>query len=387
MSSTVLQHIQHLAVTIGPRGSTTPQERQAAEYARARFEALGLETHLEEFVAPRTGWRQFSVAALIGLVCQAIFLFGGRAGEIAAAIVMLLIGASVLLEANFQPNLLDGLMPKGRSQNVWARLPAAGETKRRVLLLAHLDTHRTPWVFTSPRRLAFFRLMTTLGVTGLALAGPLYLGLALAPRGPFHWLTLILVFTHLGVLILTWQPDTTPYTAGANDNASGAAIVLSLAEYLARSPLRGVEVWALCSGCEEVGARGVQDFLRRYKDDLRQMVAINLDNVGGAGAGVCYLSVEGMVFPLRPSSELLGLAEAVKADHPEWSVYPKPFTILGTDATCLMVHRIPALSFVGLTPEGRIPHWHQASDVYENVDAAGVERVEAFVLEMLRRLE
>ena len=45
MSSHAMQHIQHLSMTIGPRGSTTPQEKQAAEYARQQFEALGLETH------------------------------------------------------------------------------------------------------------------------------------------------------------------------------------------------------------------------------------------------------------------------------------------------------------------------------------------------------
>lgn len=374
-------------MTIGPRGSATPQEKQAAEYARAYFESLGLETHWEEFLSPRSGWRQFAAAALIGLICQAAFLFGGPIGRITAAAVMLLTGVSILLEAHFRPNLLDLLIPKGGSQNVWARLPAAGETRRRILLLGHLDTHRTPWAFTTPGRLAFFRLMTVLGVGGSVLAGPLYLALLFVPFGAWHWLTSLLFLTHLGVLILTWQPDTTPYTAGANDNASGAAIVLSLAGQLAKAPLENVEIWALCSGCEEVGARGVYDFIRRYKADLRAMTAINLDNVGGQGAGVCYLHTEGMVLPIKPSPELVRVAEAVKEAHPEWNVYAKPFTTLGTDATCLMVNRIPALSFVGLRPDGTLPHWHQASDVFENVDPSVVETVEAFVLEMLRTLD
>jgi Zn-dependent M28 family amino/carboxypeptidase len=83
-------------------------------------------------------------------------------------------------------------------------------------------------------------------------------------------------------LALTAQPDTTPFTHGANDNASGAAIVLSLAERLAREPLARTEVWALGSGCEEVGSYGAQAFADAHRGDLPGLVAISIDNVGGA---------------------------------------------------------------------------------------------------------
>lgn len=109
--------------------------------------------------------------------------------------------------------------------------------------------------------------------------------------------------------------------------------------------------------------------------------------MGGRGAGVCYTSVEGMVFPLRPSPELFGLAEELRVAHPELNAYPRPYTTLHTDATCLMANRVPSLSFVGLTPEGEIPDWHQASDVVERVDAGTVERTEEFVWRLLQRFD
>ena len=317
---------------------------------------------------------------------EALFLLGGQSGAIAAGIVMLFVGAAALLQANFMDSPLDWPIRKGDSQNVWARVPAADEVRRRVLLVGHLDTHRTPWVFTSPQRLAFFRLMTTLAMVGLVGSGFVYLALAFLVPPPYWPLTLVLVPVYLGVFLLTWQPDTTPYTHGANDNASGAAIVMSLAGQLATAPLPGVEVWALCTGCEEVGAHGMRDFLRRRRQELRQMLAINLDNVGGQGAGVCYITTEGMVIPLKPAPELLALAGTVGQEHPEFNAYAKPFTTLGTDASCLMVNKIPALSFVGLRPDGTLPHWHQASDVFANVDPQAVETVEAFVMEMLKKM-
>jgi hypothetical protein len=387
MSSTAMKHLKHLAVTIGSRGSTTPQERQAAEYAQQQFETLGLQTHWEAFSAPRTGWRPFSVAALIGLGSVLLFWAGGQIGALVAGMVMALVSASVFLEMYFQPNLLNKLMPKGPSQNVWARIPAVNETKRRVLVLGHIDTHRTPWAFSSVRRLAFFQRVTTLGVAGFVLAALFYLLAVFVDLSSIRWLAFVLTPIYLIVLGLTWQPDTTPHTQGANDNGSGVSIVLSLAERLARSPLKNIEVWSLCSGCEEVGGHGVQAFIKQHRSELPGLVAINIDNVGSQGAGVCYVSVEGMVIPYKAAPELIGLAETIRAERPDFKAYAKPFTTMHTDATCLMINKVPSLSFLGLTPAGLIPNWHQVTDTFERVDATAVEQTEEFVLELLRRLD
>jgi hypothetical protein len=295
--------------------------------------------------------------------------------------------ASVFLEMYFQRNPLRALVRRAESQNVWARVPAAGPATRRVLLVGHLDTHRTPWVFTSPGRLALFRTVTTAGIAGFVLGTLLFLAVGLFDLAALRPWALALAPVYLVVLALTAQPDTTPFTHGANDNASGAAVVLSLAERLAREPLARTEVWALGSGSEEVGSYGAQAFADRHRADLPGLVAISIDNVGGRGAGPCYTSVEGMVFPLKPSPELFGLAERIRAERPEMNAYTRPYTTLHTDATALMVRGVPSLSFVGLTPEGVIPDWHQVSDVVDRVDPKTVEGTEAFVLELLRRLD
>ncbi len=41
--------------------------------------------------------------------------------------------------------------------------------------------------------------------------------------------------------------DSTPFDAGANDNASGAGLVLALAEQLRATPLAHTRVWLVCS--------------------------------------------------------------------------------------------------------------------------------------------
>ena len=387
MSSSAMQHVHHLAVQIGPRGSTTPQERTAAAYARERFEAAGLETHWESFQAPVSGWRPFAIAALAGLASVALVLLGGRPGALVAGVVMAIATASVFLEMYFQRHPLRALVPRAESQNVWARVPAAGPARRRVLLVGHLDTHRTPWLFTSPARLAAFRVITTAGIVGFVLGTLAFLAIGAFGLDGWRAVAWVLAPLYLIVLAATAQPDTTPFTHGANDNATGAAVVLSLAERLARDPLARTEVWALASGCEEVGSYGAQAFADAHRAELPGMVAISVDNVGGRGAGVCYTSVEGMVIPYKPAPELFALAERVRAERPELNAYPKPYTTLHTDATALMVRGVPSLSFVGLTPDGVIPDWHTVGDVFDKVDATTVENTEAFVLELLRRLD
>ena len=43
MPSSAMTHLNRLSLDLGPRGSTTPQEREAAVYARRRSETLGME--------------------------------------------------------------------------------------------------------------------------------------------------------------------------------------------------------------------------------------------------------------------------------------------------------------------------------------------------------
>jgi len=143
----------------------------------------------------------------------------------------------------------------------------------------------------------------------------------------------------------------------------------------------------LASGCEEVGSVGSKAFIVRHPDLLEGAFAISVDNVGGRGVGVCYTSLEGMVFPLRPSPELFAIAEEIRVANPELEAYSQPYTTLHTDATCFMANGVPSLSFVGLTPGGVIPDWHQVSDVLENVDPGTVSRTEEFVLRLLRSLD
>ena len=132
---------------------------------------------------------------------------------------------------------------------------------------------------------------------------------------------------------------------------------------------------------------GMQAFLKKHHGKLENVMGISVDNVGGKEAGVCFTSKEGILFQYKPDKQLYELALDLSETQPSFNAYSKPFTFLHTDGTCLMVNKIPTLSFVGLTPDGRLPHWHQISDTFDNIDPNTVEQTEAFILALLRSLD
>ena len=111
-----------------------------------------------------------------------------------------------------------------------------------------------------------------------------------------------------GVVILGAHYDTTPDSAGANDNASGVSVLLALAERLARPPWsnQAVSVFPftlrfIAFGSEEIGLRGSWHYVDQLTDaeldDIRVM--INLDSVGSGTT----LSAVGNSWLIRHVSE------------------------------------------------------------------------------------
>jgi hypothetical protein len=76
------EHIHYLAEVIGPRGSTTLKEREAAEYVRDILQALGIDAGLDTFQSERSTYRPFVlafVAACLGTALYTVIRHPGTA--------------------------------------------------------------------------------------------------------------------------------------------------------------------------------------------------------------------------------------------------------------------------------------------------------------------
>ena len=382
-----LEHVRHLSLDIGPRGSTTPAETEAAAYAWGVLDHLELTPQMQRFKSAISAWRPYALAATLGLLALALYPLAGRVtGGLATAIAAVALVSS-FLELNFWPNPLRWLLPKRVSQNVWAVLPASRQAAQRVVVVGHLDSHRTPFIFGSTARLKLFGVMVGVGFASFAALTALYLVGAVIQEDILYQVSLAPAFCLLILLVMSIQADMTPYTHGANDNATGAAVVLALAERLKDEPLANTEVWALNSGCEEVGLYGADAFVREYREKLASACFIPLDSVGGPGTGPCFITREGMVKPYRSDPGLLALCREVAAQRPELGAHPSVMKLGYTEGAIGIRNGLRTVSFVNLTPAGELPHWHRPTDVYENVDPDVLARTGEFLWELLQRID
>jgi len=316
-----MQHVRYLAETIGPRGSTTEKEAEAARYAGRVLREAGFEPVTEGFTSARSAWYPYALFSGLVLVGELFFWFGGQGGAPIALVLTVIAMVSVLLELAFRPNPLRWLLPKGHSQNVWVRVPPRQEPREQVVLLGHLDSHRTPLVFSTDGWTKLFSVLVPIGLVCVIILGILFAIGSVSAALIWRFVSLPFALVVLGLLLITLQADLTPYTAGANDNATGAGVVLSLATWLKQEPLAHTTVWAVLSGCEEVGCYGAEAFARAHKQELQNAVWMAIDSVGGAGASPSYLKRETFLLTVRSDPGLTALFERVAQRLPELDAY------------------------------------------------------------------
>ena len=385
-----IDHVHYLVETIGPRGSTRNGEAQAARYVADVLRGAGLEPVTEEFVSARSKYRPYALSAGLELLCVALFWFGGRAGVFMALGLQALNLVAALLELSGLANPLRWLLPKGHSQNVYARLQPRGEVKRQVVLVAHLDTNRTPLLNASHAWELVFRWLLPASFAGTITLIALMTTWLVVPRPIFRMLALLPAGVFLTACILMLQADLTPYTVGADDNASAVGVTLSIASRLVRQPLAHTEAWFLLDGCEEVALYGAETFARRHGEQLRQASWIVLDSLGGAGGTLHFTGSETLLQTIRSDPELFRIFSEVAEENPDLCAGPLPLKTgaNATDGSALARHRLRQIALVASGPPGNeLLELHRLSDDLDHLDGDLLECSEKFVWEVLKKID
>jgi len=381
-----LNHIRYLTQTIGPRGTMTEGERRAADYVRQVMHSLGLrDVRIEPFTGPRSMWLPYAVSYGVALMGGLAGLIGGRIGAGIGGPLSLLAAYWFFAELAFRDTLLHHILPQGRSQNVVGAIPARRRAHRRVVLVGHLDTQRTPWFFASLPGLLLFMVSVYISFGGMVLNGMLLVAQALTGASIMPALSWALTLWFGIGAVTCLQAERTPFTVGANDNASAVGVVLWLAERLMAHPLERTEVWVLCTGSEEVGCHGMVEFLRRHREELREALFLDLE---GVGIGQVHYSVrEGMLHPYWTPRELIRLAERVAARRPDLDPRPVPLRGGYTETGAVIAAGLKGMTVLCMTPQGIVPYWHQRGDTFDKLDPAALEQAGEFVWELLREVE
>jgi hypothetical protein len=374
----------------------TDAERRAANRVAERLRGPGRRVEVESIhVHPQLGL----IVALHCLLGVAGSLIAVAEPEIGFALV-LLAATSLYLDLNTRFYLLRRLFFRRVSQNVVAR-DSAGQADNTLVLSAHIDAAHTGLIYkpgrlerlvrlghsigieVTPPRLVFWSLAILIPMVGARAAGVDNQALSILQLLP----TLVLLISIFALIEL----HLSPVVPGANDNASGVATVLSLAEELKTTPLKNLNVWVVVTGGEECGFEGMRTFLRRHRKQLdpAKTWVINVDSVGRGD--VRYVIAEGLAVTFDFSSRLTQICEAIADDDAEGAKRFRASALkhgFATDGFAARVRKLRTTTITCLEPKAVLPaNYHLPSDVPKNVDPGAIDRAHDFTLAVVRALD
>lgn len=380
-----LAHVRALSVDIGPRGPTREGERQGAEYARKQFEQSGLSPVWETFKSARSIFHPHLLGSLLMLVAFTIFPIGGRITALVSALLTVLVIVSELQELGFQNNLFRMIVPKGESQNVFAVIPPGGEHKRDLVLVGHVDSQRTPLIFRTPKWVKVYDRFTMIAFAAFIFQAVIY---TLAIFFSWTWIWYASIVSAVAAVLLAamcLEAESTPFTAGANDNATAVGMVLTIATQLSAKPLENTRVYAVVTGCEEVQHYGAIDFFKRHRDEMKNPQAVVLEMLGCAGPA--WTTREGIIVPFKSDPSLLAKAEHLRDAHPEWKAYASQISGGNSELSDAVRFKVPAITLFGLKPDGEAPFWHQRQDTFDKMDPDVMECSWEFAWAMVQEID
>ncbi|MBE3519574.1 MAG: M28 family peptidase [Firmicutes bacterium] len=380
LRSNLAHHVEVLAKEIGPRGSTTPAEKKAAEYIQGFLSGLGFQVRTEEFFSLKTFSWIHAGAYLSSSLAVLVLL---RFAPVLAALVAGLSFIGFFLETLSVP-ALGWMASKGRSQNVIARGGESGGVK--VCVVAHYDSSRAGLPF-HPKMVKNFRTTSFLVLICMALSAVLCISVAFVPA--FRDAALVVgivpgVYTVFAASLLIHRELAYPYVPGANDNASGVAVLLESARAVACRKIPGVDVTFLATGCEEAGVVGMLDFLKKHGKEYRDAYFINLDNLGAGD--LKYTTGEGMYAVMKSDPVLVELAGKAVDKDPSIKAGPYVYRTLLTDGQAAMLRGHKVMGIMAFRSDGTLPNWHWLTDVPENVQVENLVGATKLVVSIIEAL-
>jgi len=360
-------------VDLGRRAPGSDVERRAAQHLRQRLEALGRTAEIEQ-LAIYPAWPlayALLAAAAVGAGVLAVYIPVAGAGLALVAALLTFLDAGLLI-----PTVRRSLGRRA-SQNVvsWGNTDKPGA----IFLVAHYDAGRAGLAHSDRaarlraaasgllrRPIGALRLVfwAQLGVLACALARLAGLdGTALTAVQFVPTIALIVALALLTDIALAGT------RAGENDNASGAVLVLRLAERLGPG-LEHFGVHVVFTGAGTANAAGIRSFIERHDLFQASTVFLNVDQVG-SGA-VRYARREGALIALKTHPQLLSLCEGIDDDA---------LAIVNRAVGDGAAATDRGYAAISVTCRDRLDY---ASG---RVDEAVVERAEAFLVELIERLD
>ncbi|HEX6460753.1 MAG TPA: DUF4910 domain-containing protein [Thermoleophilaceae bacterium] len=384
-----LREIEEL-VRFDGRWPGTDAERRAAVHLAERLRSLGREADIEP-VRVRPGYPlTHLIHALLGIAGSVLSVSHPLIGIVLAFIAV--VSTFGDLTATFY--LVRRLTPGRASQNVVSREHSGGEKPGLLVLTAHYDAARTGAIF-GRRSLERTAALSKLIRRPIGRFAPLFwslvvilvcallrlLGISPLPVTVIQFVATVVLIVAVPLLADIALSDVVP---GANDNASGVATVLRLAQrFGGANLLRHFELMVLFPGAEEGFLLGSRAWVKRHKKELdpSSTIFLNIDTVGHGT--VRWQTKSGLIFPLSFHPALVELCEELGERHNARGVASRSVS----DAYSARAAGLPAISIGCLNAMDYVPTYHQHSDTPESIDPESLDRAFEFCRELIELID
>ena len=369
------------------RPTASVGERRAAEWLLAKLREHGAHGEIELERVHGTFWWPLGLAAGTGLAAGLATLAGRRVlgGALAA-----LAGAAALDDLPPGERRLRRVLSQRTAATVVTEMGPA-DAERTVVLVAHHDAAhsglvyhpaipervfgRAPWLLersdTSPPLMAPAVVIPALIGTGAATGSR-----ALVKAG------MAVAAASAALLADIGSRET---VTGANDNATGVAVLVAIARALAEAPTQNVRV-LLVSTSEEALCEGMQAFARRHFAELprESTFFLSVDTVGSPH--LLALRGEGMIRMREYPARSLALVDELADELGIW-MFPNLRLRNATDGIFPLAAGYECASLCSCTDLKQPANYHWPTDTPDRVDYGTVADAVRLSEAVVRRLD
>jgi hypothetical protein len=384
--------VERVISDIGPRESCGEKEKELGRLMAEELKPYCDEIKTETFTcSPKAFLGAFPFLVAIYVAALVLYYIYPP-----ISVCLTAVGVGVLFfETIRYHEFIDFLFPRREGENVAGIIRPRGETKRRVIVSAHLDSayEFKVWYwfkgFAVPvMALAFLAILILLGAS---------LARTIADSSGVPDNT---AYTVLGIVCIAMSVFVLPFAffhtgdvvPGAMDNMTGISVVAGLGRYLRDAGESGeyvpenTEVVLLCLSSEEAGLRGAKRYAARHKEELKAIptYGIFLDCIYDER----YLLVN--TRELWTGAKLDPYLVKVAQEAAGGNGFPIKTTLVpvgATDASAFALAGIPSVSLLCQDTSRLVPNYHTRLDTLEFVRPQSLAVSLQMMIDMLKRID
>jgi len=343
----IKKHIIKLSEEIGQRKATSRCEELASDYIFNCLDTLNLNPGIVKFSSFPEQNITWLILFCLFIISGVVYLKEPYAGFLISIAALI----SFIAENSGNP-IISKILKRGFSQNIIASIEG-GQKRKEIVLLANYDSPRPKIIFESSAkkhfglifRLLFFSMITVTllyGISALLIFNRVYW-----LYRPLHWTSFIFLgYIFIIVTITAADMIRKSHSPGANDNASGTALLLELASYFSKNRLENLNLTFLFTGARECSSAGIINFIPKNSADFEDKMFIN---VTGVGAGrITFTSTEGNIIRYRCSQELQHIACQASKSTGIGTLEPVKYQGINTDCMIILSNNLKGISIMGL---------------------------------------